>query len=359
MNNKVLAMIVMNLLSNVALGMDAIAHHIISKHKQRRQLQDELRDAIRRGNTDDMKACKDKGAALQGDEGDFPLREAMSTCNADIVKLLLEWGVEPNAADLHYAAVTGTDDILNLVATGERKPDMRALIEVIRQNNIKRAERLLDMGLPLNHDSVNFPLPLHVAAHEGRIEFAEMLIKRGALVNKADKTGMLPITKTQSREMVRFLLKHGSDKKIGPHMSRMLIDELAKHGAEVSGKALENVVAHSTGGKHMRRRCLVMLRHGADTSVRNEQGLMPHEVALRTFGMRQKPWYFTFIRDNPVKQNRVMLLRKIFKVKCSGDIEQLVTRCIQLWHGNMLSLKDMSELRMLKVLRKKKKHDGS
>ncbi|UKZ51345.1 hypothetical protein TrVGV298_005104 [Trichoderma virens] len=147
--------------------------------------------------------------AKMASDGETPLISAVRTGQCDIVRRLLELGVETEQRDKH-----GFTALLEAV---EKPTDIS--LEMIRA--------LLDTNMP-NHANVNsgggvYPTALHNAAECGKLEVVEELIKLGARVNaeggekKADpnlSAGRFANTLSvalfyQTHELVAPLLKAG------------------------------------------------------------------------------------------------------------------------------------------------------
>ncbi len=61
----------------------------------------------------------------------------------------------------------------------------------------------------------NYATPLHITAHYGLTELAEILIANGANLNEVSKRGTTPLKEAEissSKEVMELLIKHGAQK---------------------------------------------------------------------------------------------------------------------------------------------------
>jgi hypothetical protein len=141
--------------------------------------------------------------------------------NTDIVLLLLE----------HDAGVDGWDDFgeTPLHWAASRKLDI--------------GQCLLDHGADINARHYGWT-PLFDAAHNGHVEFAQMLLQRGAVIDARDNGGRTALSwavEGGKIQVVRLLLKHGADvnahDKFGRTASQFttrqeILELLSEYGAE-------------------------------------------------------------------------------------------------------------------------------
>ena len=89
---------------------------------------------------------------------------------------------------------------------------MMSLQEVVFQNSIQEVKRLIDKGIDVNEEALNFQvIPLHIAAYKGHEEIAKLLISNGADINAKAITGNTALhlaTQNNNFNIVRLLLAY-------------------------------------------------------------------------------------------------------------------------------------------------------
>lgn len=136
---------------------------------------------------------------------------------------------------------------------------------------------------------------LHFAAQKGDLATAQNLIARGADVNIRDENGNTPLKYASAEphpEMLRLLLNHGAQPNLADHRGFTPLHCVAGHGfydealdmADILISAGANLNPRSTqygfGLLHEVRTIPMinfLIGHGADPTVRDDQGLLPHE----------------------------------------------------------------------------------
>ena len=148
--------------------------------------------------------------------------------HADVAKLLLEHGADPNVRDklgdnrtaLHLAIIGRFKDVVEL---------------------------LLKKGANPNKRDINGSTPLHAAVVVGDPEIVELLLRHGANVNVKNNEGMTPLDYVRytsfnsAAKIARILLKHGAE--AADRKTPEIIDMLFKHFDEEKtavGKARRN-----------------------------------------------------------------------------------------------------------------------
>jgi uncharacterized protein len=130
------------------------------------------------------------------------------------------------------------------------------------EGSLKVAKTLLDMsGTKVDTRSKNDESPLMMAALKGHITFAKRMIERGADVNK---TGWAPLHYAATGGHVAMI--------------KLLLDENAYIDAESPNKSTPLMMAALYGTEDAVR---ILLKEGADASVKNDQGLTAADFALQ------------------------------------------------------------------------------
>jgi cytohesin len=188
-------------------------------------------------------------------DGDTPLHNAMVFANNGIVEYLVSKGADVNAKNLK--GETPLDDSRKdettkfLLSKGAKsgKEDNRKLVEAVRKGEMDKVKDLISKGADINARENGFSLlqvaaqsgqkemveffldkgfkadgeesaswtrnpepPLHLAAKSGSVGTAELLINRGANINKKDIFGKTPLDYAETKEMSEFLEKRGGKK---------------------------------------------------------------------------------------------------------------------------------------------------
>ncbi len=102
---------------------------------------------------------------------DNTLREAIKNNSVNIVKELIDEGVDVNKAD---------------------KYGVTPLIIAALYDQLYLVKLLLDKGAEVNHTDKYGETPLYVAAKCGQLDVAQLLLDKGAEVNKANTDGATP-----------------------------------------------------------------------------------------------------------------------------------------------------------------------
>ena len=102
--------------------------------------------------------------------------------------------------------------VLLAAATASAAFGLTALQNAIHKGDIKKVQELLDKGADINE--WKYGTPLMMAASEGRIEIATLLIARGADINVQSKNGWCALgfaAEQGQQEMVNLLVAKGAD----------------------------------------------------------------------------------------------------------------------------------------------------
>ncbi|EAX98942.1 ankyrin repeat protein, putative [Trichomonas vaginalis G3] len=144
-----------------------------------------LIDAITNENKEMVDLLVSNGADVNfiGDDGHFPLHQAVKVCSREIIKLLIEHGANVSAiykskgtmkTAIHFA-------VENLISEDNDKDIISKLKEII--------EFLISNGADINAKVRNGTTPLHIAAKNLHKDAIEFLISHGADFNSSDDFG--------------------------------------------------------------------------------------------------------------------------------------------------------------------------
>ena len=171
----------------------------------------------------------DRGAAIDGTGGWSPLEEALYWNSRNVIALLLERGAK--VQNLRLAAGLGRTDLIEdfFNPDGSLKPDAGKIdwpfgdLETIAQSNQSDAGKksLFDRVNAWSEDRQGVVNNAFIyACMHGHIDAAKLLLDKGAEINVIPGgfdyagTGLHYAALNGHREMVEFLLQHGSDPTI-------------------------------------------------------------------------------------------------------------------------------------------------
>lgn len=242
-----------------------------------------LHTAVIKGNLETIKDLISKGADVNARNihGVRPLHLAAVEANLEIVGCLIENGAIVDCLDLNgrnpvYEACrsskTGTATVISKFLDIGAKTDIldtdkNTLMHVVlisKQFGI--AERLLGSYSDINQLNVYGETCLHLAASHGPKALLEKMIEAGADVNVKDLMGQTPFHKavmTNKVEVVEYLLQKGAD-----------VNALTNKKEYPILLALKRIPSLPF--------VKVLVRHGADLSIKDQNGLSTLELALES-----------------------------------------------------------------------------
>ncbi len=128
-----------------------------------------------------------------------PLLWAVSKHNLPLVKLLLDYGADPNQPKKDGVAPI-------LLATVFPPPDV---------DDLSIADLLVERGADVNRRTDTHDTPLIWVAFYGHVPIAKFLLQHGADVNAVDQFGQTPLNMAERKhheDMISFLTSHGAIK---------------------------------------------------------------------------------------------------------------------------------------------------
>ncbi|XP_035692616.1 ankyrin-1-like [Branchiostoma floridae] len=222
----------------------------------------ELTPAKTKSRSNDVALAISKLLVLTGcqQDGDTPLRNAVSGGHVGIVELLLKAGSKVNSSDevgdtaLHNSASTGRLNIADLLLTFKANVDSRnelqdtPLTKACEGGHIGIVEILLNAGAKVNHVNLDKDTPLHKATSGGHDGVVELLLHDNAQLNSTNKNGETPLhnavdgghvglverllkakAKTDITDIFEATPLHGASE--GGHIQ--IVELLLNHGARV------------------------------------------------------------------------------------------------------------------------------
>jgi len=173
-----------------------------------------------------------------------PLHFAAALRNAEVLALLLDRRLDPNARDrdgntpLHWllAYPDADDDLLELLLDAGALLDAQnyrgetPLFLAAARDLPNRLEFLLDNGADPSLADIDGATPLHHAAAHGHLAAVELLLRFGAHLNAADHEGDTPLhwsVRECRDDVVRALLTAGADSHVLNDDAESPIDQAA------------------------------------------------------------------------------------------------------------------------------------
>jgi ankyrin repeat protein len=164
--------------------------------------------------------------------------------------------------------------------------DCEALLHAVKNNNVKQVKTLLKSTSPDCLYQMSDPrTPLVMAAREGHLEIAKLLIQAGANVNKhasGDETPLMAASGNGNLGLVQFLIAKGAsiNKRLSDNGTALLI--AAKHGNTevvsllISKRAKVDVAIQGNGTPLI---CAVRNEHYDVAKILLEHGANPNKIS--------------------------------------------------------------------------------
>lgn len=249
-----------------------------------------------------------------GVQGNTPLHLAVDSDNTAMVQLLLEKGASitqrNKAGDtpLHLAASKGNPELVSiLLATPGSSPDLRddlGRTPLHITDSVEIAELLITKGANVNATDNFGNTPLHFCG-DNEIAVLTLLLEKGADVNARNIIGETPLhtviqpTSTQL-DIIQTLIEYGADPNaldyggLTPlHLSAIfrkprILQRLLDNGADLNARcyAGKTAIFYAVQEKTHRPVVEVLLKAGANLTIRDNDGLSAEDVAQPTSGLK-------------------------------------------------------------------------
>lgn len=196
----------------------------------------------------------EKSILIAVDRNYNPLLLACLNKHMEIVKLLLNYGVNPNLMGvdrdeenvtcLTFACREEALDLLELLLKHGADPNLLdypdeipPLVNACINNRINVVKPLLDYGANIHSNNL-FGTPLIQACRRGYLKVARLLLDRGANVNLASSYGDTPLISAVRRrpphtELIQLLLEHGADPTIADRHGKTALEH-AVEGSKIA-----------------------------------------------------------------------------------------------------------------------------
>ena len=207
------------------------------------------------------------------------LIEAIRAEQAQIVRILLERGADPNLKEI-IAASAG--EAANLDATplaAALETDKTELVGLLIQHGLNLQQHpsalhsststrmlrfLLDHGALIDGRDETGATYLQTAIDNADEEIVELLIERGANVNVADEDGVTPLMQVEELEDARLLLEHGANVNATDKQGQTVLHLLTSEPGRIEFAEL-------------------LISHGADVNARDHDGYTPLDYIVEAF----------------------------------------------------------------------------
>jgi ankyrin repeat protein len=193
-----------------------------------------LMTAARTGDRNSVAVLLDHGASVNVQEswmGETALMWAAAEDHADVVQLLVEHGAELNTRSAQQEFAKFRFNLATMVNTVLPRGRMTALMMAARQGSLESARVLVDKGADLNLTDPDGTTALVLAIINGHFDVAALIAERGASPELADSSGMTALYAAVDMHTQPEMINRPTRKASGSVDALSLIRTLLAHGA--------------------------------------------------------------------------------------------------------------------------------
>ena len=188
---------------------------------------------------------------IANSEGGTALLKAAIHCRIEVIELLLDSGADPSKSNdkgqtaLSWAAERGSVNIAKLLLDAGASPhgnNIRPMHSAIISHRVDIVRLLLDSGLDVNDRDSKGYTSLHYAANRGKVEIVNILMERGADVNAVNDYGETPLHCAASWQdqpgVIRLLVEHGARPNVRDQYGETPLHRSIAEGYEENARLL-------------------------------------------------------------------------------------------------------------------------
>ncbi len=307
---------------------------------------------------------------IQDSDGLCPLTWAVYNNHPDVVKALLEKGIDVNFTDtdgitcLHIAALAGYDDIIGILldhkanVNAKLQTDLTMPLHLVAEADA--AQLLINNCADINSRDILGSTPLHKAAAAGHTDVVLLLLARGADIHSRDNFEGTPLhcaVEGNYLDTITALIDQGAD-----------IDTICQKGADASWDLLNGYWSEEKNIKKRSMNCLhlaiyghfldtidlllakgmnvneknnfgetplhwvndkeiarTLIENGADINARTNEGWTPLQNVITRRNSEAAEWFIDNDADMMSETNSGLTT---LHIACQGGLEWLVKRSI-------------------------------
>jgi ankyrin repeat protein len=211
-----------------------------------------LMTAAKAGNPGSVVALLDHGADVNSKEHWFnetALMWAAAENHAEVTRTLIDHGADINARSAQQEFARFRFNLATMVNTVLPRGGLTALMLAARQGGVETARVLVDAGADLNVTDPDGTSALVIAILNGHYDVGAVLVEHGADLNLADVSGMAAVYATVDLHTQPPMINRPTRKPSGSVENLDLLGQLLAHGADPDAglKAVLLARYHNTG----------------------------------------------------------------------------------------------------------------
>lgn len=168
------------------------------------------------------------------------------------------------------------------------------LYDAIRRNNAKKVSEIVNSGIDLNPNNKHWT-PVMIAVLRTNVELTEILLKKGADINKRNYKGQTPLhiaARWGKKEVVEYLIKNGAFLEARDWLSWTplmwaslrgrddIVRILLENGANPNTRDIDKNTPLILAAWHGHKSTIeIILSYGADKKLKNSDGFTACDIA--------------------------------------------------------------------------------